>query len=127
MPETALRRLPLPVKTAVVLFFAFLGLYLLTMGGHLYSPDEELMFRTTQSLALRGSLAVEPLAGFATKRGIDGRQYAQYGIGQPVLSIPLYYFGTLLTKVVPSPGVQRFQWDKIQYHDRSPDAVLLRF
>ncbi len=127
MPETALRRYPLSVKASIVLFFAFLGLYLLTMGGHLYSPDEELMFRTTQSLALRGSLAVEPLAGFATKRGIDGRQYAQYGIGQPVLSIPLYYFGTLLTKIVPSPGVQRFQWDTMQYHDRSPDAVLLRF
>ncbi len=115
------------MKTAVVLFFAFFVLYVLTMGGHLYSPDEEVIFRTTQSLALRGSLAVEPLAEFATKRGIDGREYAQYGIGQPVLSIPLYYFGTLLTRIIPSPVVHRFQWDTTQYNDRSLDAILLRF
>ena len=31
------------MKTTFVLFLAFLALYLLTMGGHLYSPDEEMM------------------------------------------------------------------------------------
>jgi hypothetical protein len=115
------------VKTAIVVFLSFLCLYLLTLGGHLYSPDEELMFRTAQSLARRGDLAIEPLAGFASKRGIDGREYAQYGIGQPLLSVPFYYFGSLLTRVIPSAAVHRFQWDTTQYHDRSPRAVLLRF
>src|SRR5690349_4961896 len=33
-------------------------LYLLTMGGHLDSPDEELMFQVTRSLAERGSMDI---------------------------------------------------------------------
>lgn len=115
------------MKPTLAIFLAFLALYLLTMGGHLYSPDEELLFRTTESLALRASLAVQPLAGFATKRGLDGREYAQYGMGQPLLSVPLYYLGSIVTNIIPSSAVQRFSWGTAQYHDPSPDAVLLRF
>ncbi|GAB4320539.1 MAG: hypothetical protein Kow0059_14930 [Candidatus Sumerlaeia bacterium] len=78
-------------------FFLFLLLYVATMGGHLYSPDDEVMFRTTRALATRGRLDIEPIAqGFATAPGRDGRQFAQYGVGQPLLAVPFYWLGGLL-------------------------------
>lgn len=77
-----------------LVFLVFLLLFVATMGGHLYSPDDEVMFRTTESLAMRGTLAIEPItAGFATAEGRDGRQYGQYGVGQPLLAVPLYWIG----------------------------------
>ena len=48
-------------------FGIVLACYALTAGGHLYSPDEEILFRTTRALATRASLAIEPLEGFATR------------------------------------------------------------
>ena len=114
------------LKDAVRVFFLFLGLYLLTMGGHLYSPDEEIMFRTTQALAEHGSLAIEPLVGFATKQGADGREYAQYGIGQPLLAIPFYYMGKLLYTAFPTDKAPNWVSDTIQYHDYTPRDVMLR-
>lgn len=81
------------MRHCITVFFILLIAYTLTFGGHLYSPDEEVMYRTTESLALRGSLAVEPLMGFATRKGINGLEYAQYGIGQPLLAVPFYYLG----------------------------------
>ncbi|MBN1900983.1 hypothetical protein JW926_06620, partial [Candidatus Sumerlaeota bacterium] len=107
-------------------FFLFLFLYLLTMGGHIYSPDEEILFRVTQSLAEHGRLSIEPLLGFATKQGIDGKQYAQYGVGQPLLAVPFYYFGKLLAAVFPGGNDPFFIKGIIQYHDGSMNSVQLR-
>ncbi|MFP4380516.1 MAG: ArnT family glycosyltransferase [Candidatus Sumerlaeia bacterium] len=68
-----------------------------TFSGHIYSPDEEILFRTTEALATRASTAIEPILGFATSPPPggrkDGREYAQYGIGQPLVAIPFYYLG----------------------------------
>jgi hypothetical protein len=89
------------MRHCITIFFILLLAYTLTFGGHLYSPDEEVMYRTTESLALRGSLAVEPLMGFATRKGIDGGEYAQYGIGQPLLSVPFYYLGDPVQSLMP--------------------------
>ncbi len=114
------------LKYPLRIFFFFLVIYLATMGGHLYSPDEEILFRTTQSLAERASLAIEPLEGFATKRGPDGREYAQYGIGQPLLAIPFYYFGKLLYATFPTENASQWFSDTMQYHDGSARAVMLR-
>jgi hypothetical protein len=96
------------------------------MGGHIYSPDEEILFRTTQSLAEHGTQSIEPLQGFATKTGIDGRQYAQYGIGQPILAVPFYYAGKCLSRIFPRENEPLWIQGMIQYHDRSGDSALLR-
>ena len=114
------------MKDVIRVFFLFLALYLLTMGGHLYSPDEEILFRMTQSLAERGSLAIEPLQGFATKKGVDSKEYAQYGIGQPLLTIPFYYLGKAMASVLPAEKSPEWVADTIQYHDRTPRDVMLR-
>lgn len=90
------------MKHAVLIFFITLGAYLLTASGHIYSPDEEIMFRTTQSLYEDHDLAIESLRGFATRKGTDGNQYAQYGIGQPLLAVPLY---ALFKSIAPKVGL----------------------
>ena len=88
------------MKRPLAIFLVTLLAYGLTASGHLYSPDEELYFRMTRSLALGQGLAIEPLGGFATRRPAppraDGKEYAQYGIGQPLLAIPFYWAGAAL-------------------------------
>lgn len=107
-------------------FILFLLVYLITMGGHLYSPDEEIIFRTTQSMVERQSLAIEPLAGFATKKGPGGEEYAQYGIGQPVLTIPFYLLGKLMVHILPGENAPTLVQDNIQYYQITGDDVILR-
>ncbi len=86
------------MRSPVLVFLLLLFLYVLTLGGHFYSPDEEVMFRVTEALATRGSLAIDPITeGFATRPGqpprADGREYAQYGVGQPIAAVPFYWLG----------------------------------
>lgn len=115
------------IKTKIGIFVLFLFIYTLFMGGHLYSPDEEIMFRTVQSIADNGSFAIEPLMGFATKKGIDGKEYAQYGIGQPILSVPLYNLGKFALGKVSDSFKERFVIDTTQYHNGTPDEYFIRF
>lgn len=112
--------------SAGILFVAFLALYLLTMGGHLYSPDEEIMFLTTRALAEKGTLAIEPhdsLAGFATRES-NGRLYAQYGVGQPLLAIPFYLLGRTLAGAM---GNRPIGFTVLQYHGDTPREQWERF
>lgn len=85
------------MRRAISIFFLTLFIYALTAGGHLYSPDEEVLFRTTRSLAEGEGLAIEPLLGFATRPSNpphpEGREYAQYGVGQPLVAVPFYRLG----------------------------------
>jgi len=114
-------------RTSAILFLSFLGLYLLTMGGHIYSPDEEILFLTTKALAERGSLAIEPppeMEGFATKRGCGGRQFGQYGIGQPLLAIPFYLFGKALAGWA---GDRPIGFSIVQYHGGTAREEWERF
>jgi hypothetical protein len=95
-----------------VFITAFL-LCLLTAGGHLYSPDEEIMFRATESIATAGRLDVEPIVGpdgatFATRRGVNGLEYPQYGVGNSLAGVPLYWAGALVCKMVPAATAERF-------------------
>ncbi|HNY27863.1 MAG TPA: hypothetical protein PKH31_10835 [Candidatus Sumerlaeota bacterium] len=89
------------MRSPILVFLLLLFLYLLTFGGHFYSPDEEVMFRVTEALATRGSLAIDPITeGFATRPAQpprpDGREYAQYGVGQPIAAAPFYWLGRAL-------------------------------
>lgn len=79
------------------------GLVLLsTASGHLHSPDCEINFRTTRSLAEGRGFAIDPLPdGFGTRRGIDGKEYPQYGPLQPILASPLYTLGASAARFVP--------------------------
>lgn len=84
------------MRDAIAVFCIALAVYTVTAGGHLYSPDDEILFRTTASLVEDRDLAIEPLEGFATRGAADDKQYAQYGIGQPILAVPFYAAGRVL-------------------------------
>ncbi len=101
------------LKAPLIIFAVTLVAYTLTTGGHLYSPDEEVLFRTTEALASGRGLAIEPyVQGFATRPGVrpraDGREYQQYGVGQPLLAVPLVWIGEGLSRF----GT-RFEWRRI--------------
>ncbi len=87
------------MKHVSTIFFAVLMAYLATAGGHLYSPDEEILFRVTQSLYEERDLSIRALGGFATRRGTDGKEYAQYGIGQAILALPFYAVGKAIAPI----------------------------
>ncbi len=94
------------------IFGLTLLLCLLTAGGHLYSPDEEVMFRVTESIATRARLSVEPIVGpdgksFASRKGIDGREYAQYGVGNSLAAVPLYWLGAAASYAIPDVTARR--------------------
>src|ERR1700680_3456372 len=90
-------------RPAVILGVFFLSLYLLTMGGHLDSPDEELMFQVTRSLAERGSMDISDtgVAEHLTLTGADGRTYVPYSPVASVISMPFYKVGQGLAAVLP--------------------------
>jgi hypothetical protein len=85
----------------------FLCLYLLTMGGHLDSPDEEVMFQVTRSLAEHGTLSVAATNGLdITPPGVVtagvGDVYTHYGVVSSLLSVPFYEFGRGMAAFLPA-------------------------
>ncbi|HEX6605761.1 MAG TPA: hypothetical protein VF276_02490, partial [Chloroflexia bacterium] len=85
-------RLPLRGVTGAVLALIF-GLYLLTMSGHTYSPDEETMLATAEAVGLHGTFALPRSRTLVEVPGLDGRFYSQYGPGQPVAAVPWIWAG----------------------------------
>ncbi|MFB3789210.1 MAG: hypothetical protein ACE15F_22860 [bacterium] len=81
-------------RVSIALFGTIFGTYLLCSPAHfLTTPDEELNLRTTLSLVQGYGGAVPPLGGFATKTGLNGREYAQYGLGLPLAAAPWCLLG----------------------------------
>src|SRR3954470_6086199 len=78
-----------------------LGVYLLTMSGHTYSPDEETMLATSQALVVDGSWALPPSRALVEVMGADGRRYSQYGPGQSLAALPWVVVGRLAENLVP--------------------------
>ncbi|MCE5230931.1 glycosyltransferase family 39 protein [bacterium] len=100
------------MRAPALIFLIVLAAYALTAAGHLFSPDEEIVFRTTRALASGRGLAIEPLpSGEATRPAnpprADGREYAQYGIGQPILAMPLVWIGNGLARIGGDRAWQR--------------------
>jgi hypothetical protein len=66
-------------------------LYWFSAYGGVRSPDCEVVFRTAESLALRGTWAVEPLEDwpqFGTAGGVDGRRYSKFGPLPSLVLVP---------------------------------------
>ncbi len=83
-------------------FLVLLSLYLLTMGGQLFSGDGAAMYRTTQALVRAHSLAVQVDSDLPQLvSGWDGQKYSQYDPGQPLAALPFYLTGWTLAKVFP--------------------------
>ncbi len=78
-----------------------LGLYLLTMSGHTYSPDEETMLEVSRSLVTKGTWAIPESRSFVDVMGSDGRRYSQYGPGQSFAAVPWVAVGLLVGETFP--------------------------
>jgi len=82
------------------IFAAALLLYVWTSGGSLSSTDAVVTFELTRSLVERHSIALPGnMLGLESNRGIDGRYYSQYGIGQSIYNIPFYLAGRAAGRV----------------------------
>lgn len=91
--------------TAFHLAFIFgitVVVYTMMSYGGLRSPDSEVVFRTAESLATRGSFAVSSdlssWRGFGLPRGRDGQRYSLFGPGLAVASAPLVKIALLLNE-----------------------------
>jgi tetratricopeptide (TPR) repeat protein len=65
--------------------------FLLTHYGGVRSPDSEVVFRTAEQLATRGSFAIDTLhtwPGFGTAKGVDGQNYSVFGPLQSIVLVP---------------------------------------
>ncbi|MBN2329517.1 MAG: phospholipid carrier-dependent glycosyltransferase [Candidatus Omnitrophica bacterium] len=86
------------------MFAVVLGVFLFLSPAHfLTSPDEELNLRTTLSLLQGYGGAIPSLEGFASKTGKNGHEYAQYGLGLPLASLPWCALGV---QIDPTAGAQ---------------------
>jgi hypothetical protein len=94
---------------AGAVFAVVLGLYLLTMSGHTYSPDEETMLATAEAVGLHGTFALPPSRTLVEVPGADHRYYSQYGPGQPVAALPWVWLGHGLAGLLGlDPAAQGF-------------------
>ncbi|MDX2175348.1 MAG: hypothetical protein SF028_02650 [Candidatus Sumerlaeia bacterium] len=123
------------VRQRIALFLLVFFAHTLITPGHLTSPDEELMFRMAESMALRGSSSIRPIewdaeqgrllvppeATFATRQGADGRFFAQYLPLQPLLSAPLVW-GAHATEGLFAEWFAEGTWPSMahQWHTGTP-------
>lgn len=111
-----------------LLVLCLLAYEIMSYGG-VRSPDSEIVFRTSDALVTRGSLAVEQdlegWPGFGVAKGVDGRHYSIFGPLEAVAASPLTALGHVLadrgvfrSSTVPLPisfnvdnGLQHFLTD----------------
>jgi hypothetical protein len=77
----------------VLIFASFASLYIFSAGGHLYSPDERLMYGVTASIA-EGILTPTPGQG----PGVLGQAElasSKYGLVPSLLALPAYLISTI--------------------------------
>src|SRR5690348_8201599 len=102
-------RTPDPARRAAsgvrswALLLTFLGFYLLTASGHLYAVDEETLYRITESVVERHTLALPNDAWglVLSEQPTNGRQYAQYEPGQSFAAVPFYLLGRAVAPLFP--------------------------
>ncbi|MCL5257400.1 MAG: hypothetical protein M1319_06345 [Chloroflexi bacterium] len=85
---------------AVWLFFFLFSLYFLFQSGELMSSDGEIMYQTTEQLALHNSIELQSNPGLPSiVPGVHGEYFSKYGLGQPLLSVLPYDAGRLFHKI----------------------------
>ena len=121
---------------AIWLFFLVLSVYLLVASGH-YGGDAVNNYLTTQSMIINKSIEIDT-KGFnisevkldkeAVVRGVGGAAYSSQGIGMPLLQVPLYLIGLIISKVVstlPSGYITFFLVSFTNSFISAVNAVLL--
>lgn len=132
MPEKVIKMLKNKTIVLSLWFFIFVcSIYCLISSGH-YGGDAVNNYLTTESIVLRGSLAM-PDGSFPVKEikadntggsiGKDGKRYSQYGIGMPILQIPLFMLGLLASKILPSLSQSYITFFSVSFTNAMISAV----
>ena len=82
----------------IFIFLFFFGLYVLTSSGSVHGTiDGTIRYAITKNIIACGSVSIpEELGCDNGVKGINGKYYSWYGIGQPLLMVPLYVIGKTL-------------------------------
>ncbi|MYD60213.1 MAG: hypothetical protein F4W91_04170 [Gemmatimonadetes bacterium] len=95
-------------RTTTHLFIFLLCIYALTAGGH-YGGDGFWNYLTAQSLMRDGDLVISDesftlpeMQKHLNAVTSSGHQYSKYGPGMPLVEIPFYAIGLLLTGIFPN-------------------------
>ncbi len=99
MPSNEVKGQNSKLPGALLLFV--LGVYLLTMSGHTYSPDEETMLEVSRQLVTHGTWAIPSSRSLVEVPGADGRRYSQYGPGQSFAAVPWVATGLAVGGLFP--------------------------
>jgi 4-amino-4-deoxy-L-arabinose transferase-like glycosyltransferase len=89
------------MRLSVFVFFA--ALYVATAAGHIYTIDGYLNYAVTRSIGTRGSLEIPK--HMMTVEGRGGRNYSKLGVAQSLVSLPLFWTGSLVERVSPGNRV----------------------
>jgi hypothetical protein len=84
------------------LFLFCLGLYLLTMSGHLYSTDDEIKGLIAEGIVERHAVTLPKAEMIYMNVGRGGLSYAPFPLGSSITMIPFYRLGDLLARTIPS-------------------------
>jgi hypothetical protein len=99
-------------RCALAFFVASFDIYSLMSYGGVRSPDSEVVFRTGESLATRGTFAVaeelELWSAFGLPRGNNGNRYSIFGPGESVAIVPLIWLAQVLNETQWYEGVRDF-------------------
>jgi hypothetical protein len=85
---------------AVVTSIAVWLVYITTAGGMMATGDAVAMFDAAKSLVDRGAIDVPPGQSSELWRGVDGRYYTPFGIGQSLFDVPFLLAGRAATRVI---------------------------
>ncbi len=86
------------------LYCTIAALYLLTATGRIGGADALSMFNVTRSIATEGSLSAgpchfEPRSNHCVP-GVDGKNYAGFGLIPSIVAVPAYWAGRILASVL---------------------------
>ncbi|MBI5804934.1 hypothetical protein HZA73_02685, partial [candidate division TA06 bacterium] len=83
----------LKTRLSWLFFITSFAFYTLMTYGGIREPDSEVVYRTAESLADKGTFAVsrdlETWRGFGLQKGTDGRKYSCYSPGEEIMLVPL--------------------------------------
>ena len=118
------------LRAAVGLVLVVQAVYLLSASGHLRGQDQEYFYRMARSIAREHTFAIEPLVlnnkELAGARGRDGKFYAQYAPGLPLMLAPIVLLGDSMSALL-SPLKAAYQWPHQGDEDIAPRVLISYF
>jgi hypothetical protein len=88
------------------LLFVIAIVYIFTAKGYIEAGDTSFSLQTAEAIVSRGRLDIERHPAGATLTGTDGLSYSKYGIGLPLVFVPLVALSHLLTTAAKVPTLE---------------------